>query len=351
MLVDRESFLNLLECTRPGLEKRGVVEQTCSFLFQGERVVTYNDEISVSAPVPLDIEGAVPANELYKLLRLMADKEVHITINDNRVVINNNKHLIAKILIEPEILIPIHQLPTPDHTGWIAVDEDFIWKMRLALFSVSKNSAKPVLTCLHWYNNTLEATDNLRVTRCTTNVPLPKGVKILFPNSSASALLRRNPTAFKLVDDWLHFQVDHGAIFSCRTFEGKFPDLGRVLGVECNNAIKFPRHFIKSLERAMVLADQDSLGEHRVKISIDNNVLSLKAAKDVGEFEDCFVARCDKNHAFWAEPASLIEILKHETRANFSNRDEDKGLFLKFEGDGFVHLIALAGYNEQQAAS
>jgi DNA polymerase III sliding clamp (beta) subunit (PCNA family) len=342
MLVDRESFLNALECARPGLEKRWVDDHTGSFLFQGERVVTYNDEISVSAPVPLDIKGAVPANELYKLLRLIADKEVDVTINDNRVVIKNNKHLIAKILIEPEILIPIDQLPKPDDTGWIAIDEDFIWKMRLALFSVSKNLSKPVLACLHWYNNTLEATDNLRVTRCTTNIPLPEGVKILFPSWSASALLRRNPTAFKLVDGWLYFQVDHGAIFSCRTFEGKFPVVNSVLAIECNNAIKFPAHFIKSLERATVLAEQDSLGEHRVEISVDNNVLSLKAAKDIGEFEDCFVARCDKNHAFWAEPASLIEILKHQTRANFSNRDDDKGLFLKFEGDGFVHLIALA---------
>ena len=67
MKVNKEKLRQALEIVRPGLANKEVIEQATSFAFMDGRVVTYNDEISISHPVEgIEIEGAVKADQLYQ---------------------------------------------------------------------------------------------------------------------------------------------------------------------------------------------------------------------------------------------------------------------------------------------
>ena len=66
MKINKAELQTALEKVKPGLASRELIEQSTSFAFMGDRVVTYNDEISISHPVAgVDINGAVKAQALY----------------------------------------------------------------------------------------------------------------------------------------------------------------------------------------------------------------------------------------------------------------------------------------------
>ena len=69
MKINKVELQEALEKVKPGLASRELIEQSTSFAFMGDRVVTYNDEISISHPVKnLDVTGAVKAQTLYAFL-------------------------------------------------------------------------------------------------------------------------------------------------------------------------------------------------------------------------------------------------------------------------------------------
>ena len=49
--VNRVELKEALERVRPGLASKDIIDQATSFAFLKDRVVTYNDEISISHPV------------------------------------------------------------------------------------------------------------------------------------------------------------------------------------------------------------------------------------------------------------------------------------------------------------
>ena len=48
MKINKKELQEALERVKPGLASRELIEQSTSFAFMRDRVVTYNDEISIS---------------------------------------------------------------------------------------------------------------------------------------------------------------------------------------------------------------------------------------------------------------------------------------------------------------
>jgi len=77
MNIQKEQLKKALETVKPGLAGKEIIEQSTSFAFMGDRVVTYNDEISISHPVEgLNLTGAIRAEELYQLLSKLKREEI-----------------------------------------------------------------------------------------------------------------------------------------------------------------------------------------------------------------------------------------------------------------------------------
>ena len=62
MKIEREELLKVLSAIRPGLAKKDIVEQATHFIFTGQEVLTYNDQICISYPFETDFECSVPAD-------------------------------------------------------------------------------------------------------------------------------------------------------------------------------------------------------------------------------------------------------------------------------------------------
>jgi len=51
MKINKNELKNALEIVKPGLANKEIIDQSTSFAFMNDCIVTYNDEISVSHPV------------------------------------------------------------------------------------------------------------------------------------------------------------------------------------------------------------------------------------------------------------------------------------------------------------
>ena len=92
MKINKAELQNALEKVKPGLAGKELIEQSTSFSFVNNRVVTYNDEISISHPVKgLEIKGAVKAQALYSFLGKVKKEEIDVEYEDNQIIIKTGR--------------------------------------------------------------------------------------------------------------------------------------------------------------------------------------------------------------------------------------------------------------------
>ena len=68
MKIKKLELINILQRVKPGLAKRDVIEQFTHFIFTGESVITYNDEICISHPLKTDFVCSAKSEEFFKAI-------------------------------------------------------------------------------------------------------------------------------------------------------------------------------------------------------------------------------------------------------------------------------------------
>ena len=340
MQINRKLLLDTLGFVRSGLEPRGIIEQTDSFIFMGGRVVTYSDEISVSAPLPLDIRGAVSAKQIYALLGKTVGMDLDITTDGSELVVTSNTGMIARVGISHEILVPIDMLPTAEDNLWVPLDEGFNEKLRFCLQTVRTDYHKERLRSIHWRRNIIESSDNMRITQCTTNTFLPDGIEVLLEGTSVSELVKLDPAFFQRANGWMHFKTRDAVIFSCRSSEAPYPDIDTAVQSESSTPIKFSPRLPKILDRAMTFAERDSVNHYFVKVSIEDSRLIVRAGQDFRQFEESCGVHCQGDFEFAINPEFLKKMLKEEARVSIIETTAG-AMLLKLDRDGFSRFMAL----------
>lgn len=333
MLVNRKELLGVLESIQPGLARQEVLEQSSCFVFRKGRALTYNDEISISHPVSFDLEGAVKADEFFRLLSKMKADEVDLSIDGKELLVKGKKTS-AGICLEAEIQLPVDELKIPtEESSWKKIPERFCEGLRFCMFSASTDMTKPVLTCLHIKEDFVETCDNFRLTRYTLGSKI-KG-ELLVPALAANQLVDYSPVAFSGSEGWIHFRNEKGVIFSCRTYQEKYPDLSTLLDVK-GVKVQMPKSMPAMLERAGIFASSQFAQDEQVTITMkEGKVIVLgkgasgwckeRAKVDYTGAEVCFVV----NPSFLKDTLSLdLQMVVSESK-------------LKLSGGNFVHVVYL----------
>ena len=331
--MKKQNLLTALETVKPGLAAKEMIEQSTSFAFMNGRVVTYNDEISLSHPVEdLEIEGAIQADELYKLLNKLKEDEIEVEIKGGELLLKSGKTK-AGLTLQQEITLPLEEI---GETGkWKTLPEGFLNHIRFAMTCCSRDMSRPVLTCVHVSKEgVIEGSDGFRITRCQLEEQMPIKT-FLLPVSAAVQVIRIKPTKIATGDGWIHFKTDEDTILSCRVFEDTFPDTAPFLKVE-GVEIVLPKQIDEILDRAAVFAKRDHFLDEVVTITIGDKHITVKSKSDAGWFKESARMRySDKPITFSITPYLLQDILKE---TNVCVMCEDR---LKFEGAGWEHITTL----------
>ena len=164
MKIKRQELINVLSLVNPGLAQKAIIEQSECFIFQGGRVFTFNDEVAVSHPLELDVEGAVNGKKLLDTLKKGADEEVDIFVEGGMLRLHGKKSRVG-IKMDEDVKLPFAEVGENAKAAWATLPEDFCAAVRFCLFSTSRDASRPLLTCVHVKDGVAESCDNFRLTR------------------------------------------------------------------------------------------------------------------------------------------------------------------------------------------
>jgi DNA polymerase III sliding clamp (beta) subunit (PCNA family) len=330
MKINRLALLKALQAVRPGLAKSLVIEQSTCFVFTDGAVCTFNDEISVSAPIDVDFEGAVPAKELFDMVTKFKKAELEFEVKDGALLIVGGAAKVG-INIDPDIELPIQELGIPEDEDWSELPEKFCKAVKFCLFSVSRDPDHKVLHNIFVNGSYTMSSDNNRITKFDMGEEAEKAFpeELLIPANAARSIIEYAPIEYARTPGWIHFRNDEDAMFSCRDTDDDYPDYEEYLIVD-GTTVEFPENIAEILDKASVMCQ-----DKRVCISLTKNKLTVSTEGVNGWFEESVrIVYTGEELDFDIQPEFLKSMIK-------SNRKAVVGNTLKFEGEDYVHVVNL----------
>lgn len=333
MKVNRSELQEALEKVKPGLASKELVEQSTSFAFLGDRVVTYNDEVSVSHPVEgLDVRGAVTADKLYKFLNRLKREEIEIEWEEDQVKIVAGKST-AGLVLEREIKLPIEEVG--EIGDWKALPDGILDSLKFCYPCCSRDMSRPAFACVHVNGNRVEATDSFQIVRYELDEPVPID-RFLIPASAVRDLVRYNVKEVAEGYGWIHFRSEDGTVFSSRVFEGDFPDIEGFLSFD-GTEVTFPKTILQALKRAEIFStsDLDTVDLPTVVVSVEESQITVSARDHDGWFEEKVRTKYEGDPARFITGVKFLLNLLDQVSVCVIGEDT-----VRFNGEDWVHVVA-----------
>lgn len=290
MKINKAELQTALEKVRPGLANRELIEQATSFAFMAGRVVTYNDEISISHPLMdslsgSDMQGAIKADALYEFLNRVNKEEIDLSWEGNQLQITAGRAK-AGLLFEAEVCLPVQEVG--EIGDWHDLPQGFVDGVNFCRPCCSRDMSRPIFTCLNVDGKLITATDAYQIIRYEMpgEFPVPA---VLIPATAVQELTKYDIQQVATGQNWLHFRTEDETVFSCRVFEGEFPDVTQHFQITNGTEIQFPsKTTMEALERAQVFAQQPSNSGDLaiVSLNLQEKELVLQARGTSGWFQE-----------------------------------------------------------------
>lgn len=336
MKINKSKLQEALAKVKPGLASKDLIEQATSFAFMDGRVVTYNDEISISHPVKdLNISGAIKAEALYSFLDKLKKDEIFINKDDNQVIIQAGKAK-AGLILEQEIKLPVQEIG--EIKEWKPLPEGIVQGLKFCYPSCSTDMSNPILTCVYLEGDSIQSTDSFQITeyKMKEAIPVPG---FLIPANVVRELIKYDIKEISKGEGWMHFRTEEGTIFSCRVFTGDFPDIGKYLKVK-GQKIRFPKTIIEALEKAQIFSKNplnvDYLEIVAVDISKENIKISAKG--EFGWFEETSRIKYSGDPVKFSTGVGFLINLLNSMQTPTCVLGEDQ---IQFKHEGWTHVLAI----------
>jgi hypothetical protein len=333
MKINRLKFAEALEIVKPGLALNSNIEQAASFAFANGKVITYNDEVSLSHPVEdINISGAIDAPLLIKYLGKLKQEEIEIKVEEKEIIITAGRST-AGFALQSEIKLPIDIIPE-DNSSWDDLPENFSTALEFASGACA-DSSMDEMNCVHIHKSGfVEGTDGFRIAHFMLGQELLSDT-FLLPATSAIKVIKLEPDKILRTNEWVHFKCENGTIISCRILTEEFPDTATILNSK-GREVQLPKVFDDAVDRAIVFAKrQDALAEI-LTIELENNRLILSAKSDISWFKEVLNVRyTDEKIKMFITPSLLKDIL---TKTKVCEITENK---LIFKGENWIYITML----------
>lgn len=340
MEIKKSELKKALEIVKPGLASKEAIEQTTSFAFVDGFVVTYNDEICISHPIPdLKISGAIQASELYLFLSKVKGDEIKLEIKETEITLKSGRAK-AGLILESEIKLPITE-EIKKKGKWKALPENFNNQVKLAAGACGKDMSEPILTCVYVNKELIQASDSYKIAECKLKGEVP--VKpFLLPATSAMQVIKLKPTKIATGKGWVHFMTEAETVISCRIFEDKFVDISKFLKVK-GTSIVLPKELPEVLETASIFSKRDQILSESVHITINSKKLEVRSKTETGcWFKEAIPIKYEgKPISFSIPPYLLKDILKTTLKCVIGKER------LRFKGEDWIYIAALTNQEEE----
>lgn len=326
--IKRQVLVDALSQLKPGLSQKDIIESGQCFSFHSDHIVTFNDLMSVAVPLETGIEGAIKAEEFYKLLDKIKGEDLTLIKSENEIRISCGK-VKAGLSVSSKVLPALE----PENE-FLLLPKGFKEAINLCQFSASRDMTRPHLTCVHIQDQFITSSDNYRITEMWMDEPSP--YNFLLPADAVEHLLRYNLTHLSLDLSWAHFLDEiTGVVFSCRLKAGDQMDVAKFFEVE-GTTVKFPSDLKDTLERTNIMVEGDSNLDLNIKLRLETGKLICRGEKSIGWVEETVdIDYAGEPVDMLVNPLFLAQILSR-TQEMIVNQE-----VCMFWGSNFRHLMML----------
>lgn len=321
-----KEFVDVLKKVLPGVDdKQALLEGANSFLFDGDWVKTFNDNISVSYPYKTDLKCLVRASEFYKILSKIDSETVKmVQLEDNKIQV-----MAGKTSLKMNAFSDVSQISSLvdnlslEKIEWMKLPAEFLEGLRFCAHFAAHSSVYPNLLGISVAKDGLISTDNFRAAWFHIKVKTKDPFTI--PIGAVMDILSGcTPTEFSVGEAWIHFRDKDGLCFSVRKMAIDFPReaIKKLLGADGLYEGKkhiFPEEIKASLDRAAVLSSVDSNGSEFVEVFLDKKgSLIVSGKREFGEIQEK-ISKSDK----WTFPEGAILSLNPKLFASLLSVSND----------------------------
>lgn len=332
-----QELLEALTTVKPGLSNKEIIEQSTNFAFFGDKIVTYNDEISISYPMPdLGIEGSVKAEELYKFLNKVKAEEIDITQKEDKIYLKAGRSKVT--LTTKEIKLDLSEVQ--GKRKWKKIPEDLMSAVEFVAFAASKDSSIPILSCAHVKDGYVEATDRYRIVKHDTT----ENSEFFLPLDVLPVLKKVQPTKICIQDQWIHFKNEQNVVVSTRTITGDYPDTSEFF-IKEGKELVLPKKTKEIVDRACVFPMAEFEYDKQLTVIIDTKgKLTIKAESEYAKFEESTkMSYKDAKIKFKIVATAFQEILEKDDFTLLFGEDK-----LQFEGPDWSYVTPITLFSEDE---
>lgn len=340
--INTKVLLSALERVMPGLaDKKDFVQFYLTFSFYDNEIVTYNEHVSVRAPIPLSLNCSVLAKEFHAIIKKIDAPEIEVGIDSGQLKIQapglKAKMNVTVKNIDKEILEATH---SKQGLEWKALPDKFQEAISLCTLSVSNKGILPWMTAITIDNNEVMSTDSYRISNYT--LPESLGGKYFLPLSSMEGAIRESFSEYAITNQWFHMKASDNLVYSVKMMTiDDVPDMLKYLTTE-GMPFVFPAGSDKIVDLVSVISESNKVERRSVMVKIDPGVLTFKSQRqDFGWIER--EIPCEYTGApvsFYINPEFAEYILK-ETRETIIGSK-----YCVFHSENFKHLVALFNTEE-----
>ena len=295
MTISRKILLDSLKKAMPGIETGNPqVQGADAFIFHDGKIFTYNDSIAVSIPLEIEglvdegVEGAVHADEFFKILSKFSGDEINFVVSENDSwLLKCGKAKIEMALMNFDFAERLEGV-TPDSKteSWADLPEDFV--EGIGTCKMLKNGTP--MSGIYFEGKNVLSTDGYQVNLCKLKSDLPK---FWISDSSANELLKfNNLKSIQQQGNWVHFKAEDGSILSVKTLDAeKFPieKLKKLMDTskpkEDDLNATFPEELFNAIDRADTFAM--SINDHSaIRLVLSPDKIEVSAERSSGKYAE-----------------------------------------------------------------
>ena len=308
--MKKSEILNVLNLVKPGIASKDIIESMTYFYLNKDKIVTYNDLISVQHPFDIQVKCFVKAKQFHDALTKIKEDELQISLNKGKLNIKaKGTNVNFATIKDKEIANRIKKVnKSLEDVKWKKLPEDFVTALMMCSFCTSKNESEGVATCVFVDGDKVKSTNNAQIAM----TKLPKKIDNMFIKSSAIKDLKAlEPIEYVITKSWIHFKNKDKCIFSIRTIKGKFPNIEKIFKKVKADSIPLPEEIKSGLDIASIFVDTDL---PTVTVVCKDKKCIVRVESESGEATyEADMNYKGKEVKFKIQPAFLLQMLEHDT--------------------------------------
>lgn len=292
MTIQKKALIDGLQSCMPGIENGNAILQGAdAFIFHDGKIFSYNDTISVAVPISNvglleeTIEGAVHAEEFFKVVSKLPSEEINFVVTESGWTLKSGKAKVEMTLMNFDYKPRLEGIAPSD--SWIDLNDEFA----LGLGTCKMNSNKTPLAGVCVNGKTILSTDGFQINKFEMkNTELPK---FWISDSSVAELLKiKKFKGIQLQGNWIHFLAENGSIFSVKTLQVKnypFEKIVASLDMSKPNEkdfhANFPVELFNSIDRAGAFSID--ITEHQtIRLTLMKENIEVSSERTTGKFKE-----------------------------------------------------------------